>query len=345
MHLAHLIMLRKDRKKWQQAMLVWPTLQFTFHVKKLQTMPTFNDRRWAVALLFITPALWSVNYLVGRMAPGVIAPHMLALVRWSLAGLVLLAFAWPELLAKRRLLFKSAWHYLVLGALGMWICGAWVYIGARSTSATHIALIYALSPVFIALISTFWLRERMGLLQWLGIALAFVGLVHVVIQGQWLALAQVKLVVGDLWILGATVSWTLYSIFQKRWPTDFSPLARLVLIITGGLLVLLPLTAIEAASGLPMTQTFWGWKTLVLAVAAGLIPGAGAYLAYATLQKTLGAARAGLTLYLSPLYAAAVAALVLGEPIEWYHAIGAAAILPGIFLAARPATRRVKQWR
>jgi drug/metabolite transporter (DMT)-like permease len=303
-------------------------------------MPLFNDRRWALALLFITPALWSVNYLVGRMAPGVVAPHMLALLRWSLAGLVLLAFAWPELLVKRASLLKSGWQYLVLGALGMWICGAWVYVGARSTSATNIALIYALSPVFIALISSFWLREKLGLLQWLGIALAFAGLVHVVIKGQWVALAQVKLVAGDLWILGATVSWTLYSIFLKRWPTDFSPIARLVLIITGGVLILLPLTAAEAVSGLPMTQTLWGWKTVVLVVAAGLMPGAGAYLAYATLQKTLGAARAGLALYLGPLYAAVTAFAVLGESIEGYHAVGAAVILPGIYLASRAALRQ-----
>lgn len=308
-------------------------------------MPFFNDRRWAVALLFITPALWSVNYLVGRMAPGVIAPHMLALLRWSVAGLVLLAFAWPELLAKRTALFKNAWHYLVFGALGMWICGAWVYIGARSTSATNIALIYALSPVFIALVSRYWLRERLGFVQWLGIALAFAGLVHVVIKGQWSALAQVRPVAGDLWILGATVSWTLYSIFQKRWPTDFSPLARLVLIIAGGVLVLLPLTALEAMSGLPMTQTFWGWKTLALVVAAALIPGAGAYLAYATLQKTLGAARAGLTLYLGPVYAAVTAFIVLGESIEGYHALGAAVILPAIYLASRPVATAVQPVR
>ena len=111
-----------------------------------------TERRWAVALIFITPALWSVNYLVGRVAPGVSAPHILAL----------LAFAWPELLAKRASLFKYAWHYLVFGALGMWVCGAWVYIGARSTPASNIALIYALSPVFIALISSLWLRERLG---------------------------------------------------------------------------------------------------------------------------------------------------------------------------------------
>jgi drug/metabolite transporter (DMT)-like permease len=298
-------------------------------------MPLLSDRRWAVALLFMTPALWSVNYLVGRLAPGLIAPHMLALLRWSLAGLVLAVFAWPELVAKKSSLLKNSWHFMVLGALGMWICGAWVYIGARSTSATNIALIYTLSPVFIALVSTVWLRERLGLMQWLGIALAFVGLVHVVIRGRWVALAEVRLVAGDLWILGATVSWTLYSIFLKRWPSDFSPMARLVLIISAGVLLLVPLTVLEALSGLPMTQTIWGWRTVALALAAALVPGAGAYLAYATLQKALGAARAGLTLYLSPLYVAVTAFLVLGEPMYFYHLVGAAVMLPGIYLASR----------
>jgi drug/metabolite transporter (DMT)-like permease len=305
----------------------------------MHTTPSHHTtaHRWAIALLFITPALWSVNYLVGRLAPGSIAPHMLALLRWTGAGLLLAVFAWPELVAKRARLLHQAWRYLVLGALGMWICGAWVYIGARSTVATNIALIYALSPVLIALASVLWLRERLGKLQWLGIAMALGGLVHVVIQGQWTQLARVQWVVGDAWILACTVAWTVYSILLKRWPSDLSPLARLVLICAGGVTVLAPLTWIEAASGLPMTQTIWGLKTMLLIAAAALLPGAGAYLAYATIQKELGAARASLTLYLGPLYAAGVAWWVLGEPITWHHAVGAAVILPAIYLATRPS--------
>lgn len=120
----------------------------------------------------------------------------------------------------------------------------------------------------------------------------------------------------------------------KRWPSDFSPIARLVLIISAGVLLLIPLTVAEALSGLPMTQTVWSYKTLALVVAAGVIPGAGAYLAYATLQKTLGAARAGLTLYLGPVYAAVTAYLVLGELIESHHLLGAAVFLPGVYLAS-----------
>jgi drug/metabolite transporter (DMT)-like permease len=298
-------------------------------------MSSHFAHRWALALLFITPALWSVNYLVGRSAPGVVAPHMLALLRWAIAGLILSVFAWPELRAKRAMLAHRAWHYLVLGALGMWICGAWVYIGARSTSATNIALIYALSPVFIAFASGLWLHERLGKLQWLGITMALAGLVHVVIKGQWAALAQVQFVSGDLWILACALSWTVYCILLKRWPTDFSPMARLVLIITGGVAILLPMAIIEALSGLPMTQTLWGWQAALLIVAAAVFPGAAAYLAFSTLQKELGAARASLTLYMGPLYAAVVAWLVLGEPILAYHAVGAAVILPGIYLASR----------
>ncbi len=312
----------------------------------MPTTPSHRCHRWATALLFITPALWSVNYVVARQAPGIVAPHMLALLRWSLAGLLLGIFAWPELKAKRASIGRNAWYYLVLGALGMWICGAWVYIGARSTVATNIALIYALSPVFIALISALWLREQLAKLQWLGIALALAGLVHVVIKGQWAALSQVQFVAGDGWIVACTLSWTLYAILLKRWPSELSPLARLVLIIAGGVAVLLPMTLIEAASGsvlnLDFAHTVWGGKAVALIVLAALFPAAGAYWAYATLQKELGAARASLTLYLGPLYAALAAWLTLGEPIRSYHVVGAAVILPAIYLASRAPVGTVK---
>ena len=59
-----------------------------------------------------------------------------------------------------------------------------MYIGVLSAGTANIAPICALSPVFIALISSLWLGERLGRLQWLGIVLAFAGLVHVVIKGH-----------------------------------------------------------------------------------------------------------------------------------------------------------------
>lgn len=286
-------------------------------------------------LIFATPAFWSINYLVARTAPAFVAPHMLAFTRWGLAALLLGLFAWPELKAKRHLIWAERWHCLALGMLGMWMCGAWVYIGARTTSASNIALIYALSPVFIALAAALFLKEHLRKRQWLGVVLALLGLVHVVIQGHWATIVNTEFVAGDGWIVGCAIAWAVYSILLKRWPSPFSPLARLVLIGAAGAVFTLPLALLEAASGMAYSQTVWGLTTVIIVLAAAVFPSSGAYLAYSLLQKNIGAARTALVLYLGPLYAAALAWFALGEPLQMYHAIGAAVILPGIFLASQ----------
>jgi drug/metabolite transporter (DMT)-like permease len=285
----------------------------------------------ARALLFITPLLWSVNYLVARWAPGEIAPHLLALCRWALASLVLLIFSWRELRGKWPQWRGEWWQFLGFGALGMWICGAWVYIGALSTSALNIALIYATSPVLIALLSWLWLKERMHWQQGAGIALALCGVLHVVLQGNWANILRLQFNLGDLWIAACALSWALYSLLLKRWHSVLSPVARLTCIAWGGCLVLLVPTAIEAAVWLPSHLSL---KSIGLVVAAGLIPGAGAYFAYAYMQRVLGPARVAAVLYLGPVYAAVLAYLLLGEAIAWHHAMGALLILPGIYLAS-----------
>ena len=118
-----------------------------------------------MALLWLVPALWTVNYIVARKAPGVIGAYLLALGRWGLVALFLLVLTRSELWRHRADIAKVWWQYLILGTLGMMICGAWVYQGARSTGAMNIALIYAASPVLIGLGAVLWLGERLGAVE------------------------------------------------------------------------------------------------------------------------------------------------------------------------------------
>ena len=213
-----------------------------------------------------------------------------------------------------------------------WVCGAFVYIGARSTSAVNIGLLYAASPVLIALVSALWLHERLGRRQVAGVCLALAGVVHIVLQGRWDALAQLSINPGDLWVAVAVLCWTAYSLLLRAWPSAFGPVARLTLVSLGGIIVLVPFTVWEAAAWLPSTLS---WRSVGLVLAAALIPGAGAYAAYSFMQRTLGAARVGVVLYLGPLYSGLVGWAVLGERIEPFHALGALLILPGIWLSTR----------
>ena len=288
--------------------------------------------RIALWLMWVTPALWSVNYIVARTAPGVIEPHMLALGRWALAGVILAFVARSELWRERSSTLQHGWRYLALGTLGMLICGAWVYEGAQTTSAMNIALIYAASPVLIALGAVMWLGERFSWRQGLGVVVAMAGVFHVVVKGQWLALGQVQWVAGDGWIVLAMVSWAAFALLQKKWSTPLGSTARLAAICMGGVLVLLPFSIWEYAQA---DRPAWTAQATVLVVAAGLLPGIGAYWAYGFCQKVLGASRVAASLYLGPLYGGLAAWLVLGEAMGWHHVMGAALILPGIYMASR----------
>lgn len=308
----------------------------TGHIVTIEPMSLFQNAesrtRIALWLMWITPALWSVNYIVARSAPGVIEPHMLALGRWALAGVILAFVARSELWRERRSTLADSGRYLVLGTLGMLICGAWVYQGAKTTSAINIALIYAASPVLIALGAVVWLGERFSWRQGLGVLVAMAGVFHVVVKGQWLSLGLVQWVAGDAWIVVAMAAWAVFALLQKKWSTPLGSTARLAAICMGGVIVLLPFSLWEF---LQADRPAWTLQATVLVVAAGLLPGIGAYWAYGFSQKVLGASRVAASMYLGPLYGGLAAWLVLGEAMGWHHIMGAALILPGIYMASR----------
>jgi drug/metabolite transporter (DMT)-like permease len=288
--------------------------------------------RIAQLLLWITPALWSSNYIIARAADGVIAPHALALGRGLLALSLLLPLSAAALVAGFAQ-WKHEWkQLLLLGSLGMWICGAFVYQGAHTTSAINIGLIYAATPVAIAFASTRLLHERVNAWQRAGMALALCGVLFVITKGDLANLRAVRFAVGDLWIVAAALSWVAYTVLLQRWPSTLGPTPRLAAITFGGVLVLLPFTALETLfqPGPPI-----GAKALLLIALAGLLPGFISYQAYAYMQRELGAARSSLVMYLAPVYAAFIAWALLGEAPRAYHAVGAALILPAIYMATR----------
>lgn len=297
-----------------------------------------NQRRiWIAQLaIWLIPLLWTVNYFVARRAPGVIEPYSLASIRWGFAGLVFSLHARAELRRELGNIVSVWYQYVILGFCGMVVCGAWVYVGAKTTGAINISLIYSASPVLISLGSVLWLHERMQVSQVMGVCLALAGVLHVIVKGHWTALGQVHFVVGDLWIVAAMLSWAVYALLQKIWVTPLSATARLAAICWGSMPVLLMGTVWEWLQ--PGTPPFTP-AAAGLGIAAGVFPGAMAYWIYSFAQQTLGASKVAVTLHLGPLYGALLAWLVLQEGLGWHHLVAAVLILPGVYLVSRVGAR------
>jgi drug/metabolite transporter (DMT)-like permease len=165
-----------------------------------------TERQIALALLFVAPALFASNMLMARATHDLIPPVALAFWRWTATLVLLLPFTAGALLRHRRDIAREWRDFAVLGALGMGVCGAFVYIGADTTTATNIGLIYAASPILIVLFVRFGYGEPLGRLQGLGVALSLAGVLAVVCRGDPHVLLGLRFSVGDLWILAAMVA-------------------------------------------------------------------------------------------------------------------------------------------
>lgn len=279
--------------------------------------------------LWVIPGLWASNYLIARAASHIVPPNLLAFGRWAFVFAVLLAWRGRALLSQRQVVRDEAPHLLVFGALGMWICGAWVYIAGHTTSATNIGLIYSVAPIGIAIGGAVLLRERLGMRQAIAMTAAVLGVLLIIFKGDPSAALRIGFDRGDLWVAGATLSWIVYSLLLKIWPTRLNPADRMTGSCLGGLVVLAPFAGWE----------WWHLERLPaeaygLMLLAGLVPGLIAHLAYMYMQRELGVARSGLVLYLAPLYGALLAWAILKEAPQWFHLAGAFLILPGIRYAS-----------
>ncbi|SFB20939.1 Permease of the drug/metabolite transporter (DMT) superfamily [Collimonas sp. OK607] len=289
------------------------------------------SKKLAEVLFWVTPMIWSSNYIIARAASGVIPPHILAFGRWAIALILMIPLIWSGRGALRAAV-RTEWHQmLVLGALGTWICGAFVYLGGQSTSAGNIGLIYAAAPIGIAIVSSFLNKEVLSNRQRAAMICALVGVLFIISKGNFMNLLGVKFVSGDLWILAATAAWIAYTVLQQRWPTKLRPIQRLFCTTVGGLLFLFPFAAAEMS----FTSLKWySGEALFLILLAGALPGLMGYVAYSFMVEQLGATRSGLVLYLSPVYATFIAWWILSEQPHWFHLVGALLVLPSIYLAS-----------
>ncbi|MCJ8337419.1 MAG: DMT family transporter [Pseudomonadales bacterium] len=293
-----------------------------------------SPRAWALILLLLTPALLCSNMIVARAVADIIPPFTLAFTRWLVAVLVLLPFIGVKLWAVRGILAAEWKQLLLLGFLGMGICGAFPYLGAKTTTATNIGLIYALSPIFIILFARLWYQEQLNKRQLLGVLFAFAGVLVIVAKGDWQVLAALNFTVGDLWILAASASWGFYSLWQGHLKTRLSLFLRFAAMSVGGVIALAPFAALEIYQQLPLVLDTAFMNTFVITIAfLAIISSISAYAAYAHIQKILGASKASLVMYAIPLYNAAMAWLFLDEQLQSFHLLGALLILPGLFLA------------
>ncbi len=289
-----------------------------------------------IALLLIPPILWAGNAVVGRMASGMVPPILLNFLRWLLAAAILLPMAGWVLRPGSGLL--AHWRrFALLGLLGVGMYNALQYLALKTSTPINVTLVASSTPVFMLAIGGLFFGQRITRRQVLGAVLSMTGVLLVLARGQWDVLMQLHLVPGDVFVLLATAAWAWYSwlLSQRNEPeairADWA--AFLLAQVVYGLLWSGSFAAGEWA--LADTSIQWGWPLagVLLFVAVG--PAVVAYRCWGLAVQRVGPNVAGFFINFTPLMAAVLSSVLLGEAPHVYHAIAFVLIVGGIVVSSR----------
>lgn len=287
------------------------------------------------ALLTLPPLFWAGNAVAARLLVGEVPPLALSLARWVIAFALLLPFA-GRAAWRHRAAFARHWRILLLiGPLGVGAYNTLQYIALQTSTPMATSLIASSSPVFILALGVLVFGERTRPAQWLGAALSVVGVVLVMARGDPANLAQLRIVPGDLIMLVANLTWTLYTWLLRRHRPEL-PFAPLLLAqIAIGLAAIAPFAALEAA--LSPARVVWSFGAVSAMVYMAVFPSLLAYWCWDLGVRRVGAVIPVYFANLTPVFAAVLSMWLLADSPRLYHLIALLLIIGGIQLASRPA--------
>tara|TARA_B100001175_G_scaffold140232_1_gene119042 strand:- start:310 stop:1209 length:900 start_codon:yes stop_codon:yes gene_type:complete len=290
----------------------------------------------AYLFLFLSVLFWAGNFIVGKYASYYqIPPFSLNFYRWFFAWLILLPFTYKEIISKKNYILENYKFYILLGITSVTIFNSIVYYSLNFTQVISGVLMISTIPVMIMFISSILKIERTNIFQILGVICSFVGVILIITKANFDLLVNLDFNKGDLTMVVAMLSWATYSALLKKRKHELSQLSLLEVIITFGLIFLIPIYITEYSLGFEITLNKPFILVLIYVV---LFPGLAAFICWIKGISLIGPNRSGVFLHLMPILSALMAMIIFKEKFMLYHLLGAFFILSGIILSNRKST-------
>ena len=293
----------------------------------------FPKNKSAYIFLILATLFWSGNFIVGKAASLFeIPPFSLNFYRWTFAWLILAPFTLKEIIQKKDHILKNIKLILVLGITSITIFNSIVYYSLNFTQVISGVLMISTIPVMIIFFSWVFKIEKTSIFQILGVILSLIGVAIIVTKADFDLLINLDFNKGDLWMVVAMFSWAMYSALLRKKNFKLSQTSLLEVIISAGLILLIPAYLIEMSLGFKLNMNLPFILTLSYVV---LFPGLASFICWIKGIAIIGSNRSGIFLHLMPIFSTILAMLIFGEKFMNFHLFGAAFIIGGIFLSSK----------
>jgi len=285
----------------------------------------------AYLFLVLAALFWSGNFIVGKFATLFeIPPLTLNVFRWISVWFILIPFTYKEIYNNLSYIKKN---WLVIGFMGVITISTFnsvVYFALNYTQVINAVLMLAAIPAATIVLSSLMKIEKTNIFQILGLLLSIIGIGSIISNGDIQKIISLSFNKGDLWMLVCVVTWSLYTTLLKKYKFKFSQFTLIQLMVSVGILFLIPQFFYEKSIGLELNLNKAFFLILFYVV---VFPAIAAYYCWQKGVQIIGPNRSTMFVQLMPLFSAVMAIIIFKEKFEIYHFAGAAFILTGIYLS------------
>jgi drug/metabolite transporter (DMT)-like permease len=285
----------------------------------------------AYFMTIVTVLAWATGIVIGRGIFEVTPPIGLSFWRWFIPTLCLIPWAMPKLKTEGLTLI-SVWKPIC--AMGFFMVGssALSMMSVNYTTAINVSLVNAGQPLTTAVIAWIIFKEKLTLIQTLGIILGAIGIIVMVSRAKLSILQMLQFNTGDLVMFVAIIGYGSYANTLRKIPKELSFTVALFAVFGSGCIGLLPFYIYESFTYMTMPLN---WSTviwvLILAIFTSLIP---TYF-WSIAVSIIGVNRSAIFVNLIPVFGAILAIIFLNEKLHLFHIIGALMIFFGILLVIK----------
>ena len=287
----------------------------------------------AYVLLLLAAFFWSGNFIVGKFATLFqIPPLTLNVFRWIAVWLILMPFTYKEIYNNLPSIKKNWFVISFMGVITISTFNSVVYFALNYTQVINAVLVLAAIPAATIVFSSLMKIEKTNIFQLLGLFLSIIGIGSIISNGDIQKITSLSFNKGDLWMLVCVFTWALYSTLLKKNKFKFSQFSLIQLMVSVGILFLIPQFFYEKFIGLELNYNKAFFLILFYVV---VFPAIAAYYCWQKGVELIGPNRASMFIQLMPLFSAVMAIIIFNEKFELYHFTGACFIVSGIYLSNR----------
>jgi len=290
-----------------------------------------------ILVAVVTSLAFSGSFVAAKYTTADLTPLATTLLRYVIATIFFAALVVirksPFLPVKRSHLFRL----FIAGLFGIVGYHYFFFASLHHTSVANTAIINGLSPAVTGLLAAVFISERLSRLNWLGIAVAFAGVLLLVSKGDFDLIRQLEFNTGDLLMLAAVFCWAVYALIVKRMVELYSTVTVTFLSAVFAVGAMTPLMIIE---DLPGQLSAISLPSILALLYMGIVASGIGYLLYNISIRRIGPTRTSGVVYSTvPVFTAVLALLFFTEPLTAPMLISTVLVIAGLRLALRPPAK------